>query len=80
MAAAASPAVVEEARQQTGDLEAPKVEQCTLLELVGAVNEVTDNDNEVVATVTHMLRTGSVRLTGNFHGQPISNFDDDANS
>ncbi len=41
-------------------------EQVTLLELVRAVSEVTDDDREVVATVRHMLLSGRVRLCGNF--------------
>ena len=40
----------------------------TLLELVRALGEVTDNDREVVATVVHLLRSGRVRLRGNFRG------------
>jgi hypothetical protein len=42
---------------------------CTLLELVRAVAEATDDDGEVVATVLHLLRSGSVRLTGSFRGE-----------
>ena len=40
----------------------------TLLELVRAIGEVTEDDREVVATVRHLLETGHVRLTGNFRG------------
>ena len=40
----------------------------TLLELVRTLGEVTDNDREVVATVVHLLRSGRVRLRGNFRG------------
>lgn len=40
----------------------------TLLELVQAILESTDDDREVVATVLHLLRTGQVRLCGNFRG------------
>jgi len=39
---------------------------CTLLELVRVLSEITDDENEVVATVIHMLCSGSVRLIGNF--------------
>lgn len=38
----------------------------TLLALVRAIGEVTDDDREVVATILHMLRRGEVRLCGNF--------------
>ena len=40
----------------------------TLLELVQVVSEGTDDDREVVATVMHLLRSGKVRLIGNFRG------------
>ena len=76
MAAAASPVLLREVQQRIDHLQIPEVEQCTLLELVEAVSEVTNDDAEVVATEVHMLRVGSVRLTGNFHGGSISDFDD----
>jgi hypothetical protein len=41
----------------------------TLLDLVRAVSEQTSDDREVVATVLHLLRSGRVRLVGNFRGQ-----------
>jgi hypothetical protein len=47
----------------------------TLLELVRAISEVTEDDAEVVATVRHMLITGRIRLTGNFHDAPPREFD-----
>jgi hypothetical protein len=34
----------------------------TILELVWLVSELTPNDDEVVATVSHMIRSGAVRL------------------
>jgi hypothetical protein len=43
----------------------------TLWELVWAVSQVADNEREVIATVAHMLETGSVRLVGSFRGCPI---------
>ena len=45
-------------------------ETLTLLELVQTIAEVTSDDREVVATVRHMLRSGRVKLSGNFRGQP----------
>lgn len=39
---------------------------CTLLELVRVLSEITNNENEVVATALHMICSGSVRLIGNF--------------
>jgi hypothetical protein len=41
----------------------------TLLDLVSAVSEQTEDDGEVVDTVLDLLRSGRVRLTGNFRGQ-----------
>ncbi len=43
----------------------------TLLELVRAVGEVTEDDREVVATVLQLLRSGRARLCGNLRGTPI---------
>jgi hypothetical protein len=40
----------------------------TLLELVSAICETTEDDQEVVSTVLHLLETGRVRLCGNFRG------------
>jgi hypothetical protein len=46
----------------------------TLLELVEAIGDVTDKESEVVATVMHMLRSGRVRLAGNFREAQINAF------
>ena len=43
----------------------------TLLELVSAISETTEDDQEVVSTVLHLLETGRVRLCGNFRGAPV---------
>ena len=69
----------------TGDSESPTQQvrfeaaptDLALHELA-SVGEITRDDREVVATVIHMLRSGSVRLNGNFHDEPISHFDDDS--
>ncbi len=47
----------------------------TLLDLVQAICDVTDDDGEVVATVRHLLRSGKVRLCGNFSGAPPEIFE-----
>ena len=47
----------------------------TLLELVESLSEVTDDEQEVVATVLYMLKAGHVRLCGNFRNHPISDFE-----
>jgi hypothetical protein len=49
-------------------LDTAQAPETTLLELVQAVSEVASTDQEVVATVLHMLRSGSVRLRGSFRG------------
>ena len=55
-------------RTQTATL--PAVET-TLLELVRAVSEITEDDREVVVTVMEMLRSGRVRLCGSFRGSNL---------
>ena len=50
-------------------------QELTLLELVCALGEVTEDDREVVATVLALLRSGRVRLRGNFRDVPIDRFD-----
>jgi hypothetical protein len=42
--------------------------EATLLDLVRAVADETEDDGEVVATVLHLVRSGRVRLVGNFRG------------
>ena len=38
------------------------LEPLTLMELIDAVGEVSDTEEEVVATVTYMLRSGRVQI------------------
>ncbi len=45
--------------------------QTTLLELVTAVTDAADSDDEVIATVVHLVNSGAVRLCGNFRGARI---------
>lgn len=45
-----------------------ELETTTLLDLVRAIGEVTDDEREIVATVLHLLHSGRVRLCGNFRG------------
>lgn len=56
---------------ETTQAEDARPQELTLLELVAAVGDVTDDEREVVATVKYMLSSGRVRLTGNFHDEPI---------
>jgi hypothetical protein len=62
---AAHPLRAEEALRFRGQRDP---ETTTLLELVRAIGEVTDDEREVVATVLHLLHSGRVRLCGNFRG------------
>jgi hypothetical protein len=42
--------------------------ETTLLDLVTAVSQSARSENEVIATVVHMVNSGMVRLCGNFAG------------
>ena len=44
----------------------PEYSEVTLLELVQTLCEETNDDDEVVETVRHLLSSGQVRLCGNF--------------
>jgi len=44
----------------------------TLLELIDAVSEVSESEQEVVATVSYMLNSGRVRLAGSFRDTPVT--------
>ena len=54
--------------QLPAEIQPSESKNVTLLELVGSLCAVTDDDDEVVATVLAMLRSGRVRLCGNFRG------------
>ncbi|MBY0275195.1 hypothetical protein K2Z84_07640 [Candidatus Binatia bacterium] len=43
----------------------------TLRELVTAVSDFAQSENEVVATVTHMINSGQVKLGGSFDGARV---------
>lgn len=47
------------------------VPEVTLWELIWAVSEVADDEREVVATVAHMLTSGSVRVVGSPRNRSI---------
>jgi hypothetical protein len=49
----------------------PTAPECTLLELLARVNEVTKDDTEAVAAVVHLVNSGRVRLRGTFAGAKI---------
>ena len=45
--------------------------ETTLLDLVRAVNQMTDDDRLVVATVAHLINSGQARLIGAFRDTRI---------
>ena len=57
------------ALRETGE---DAVVETTLLELVTTLGELTEDDREVVTTVIELLRSGRVRLIGNFRGQKLA--------
>jgi len=44
----------------------------TLLELIAAVSDVSETEQETLATVTYMLNSGRVRLSGSFRDTPVT--------
>ena len=50
----------------------PMPVKTTMLELVTALSEEADSVDEVIATATWMLRSGSVELCGSFRDQPLA--------
>ena len=54
------------------ELDRDAVVETTLLELVTTLGEITEDDREVVAAVVELLKSGRVRLIGNFRGQKIA--------
>jgi hypothetical protein len=46
-------------------------EVITLLDLVAAVAESAENDEEVVATVRSLINSGKVSIVGNFGGADV---------
>lgn len=42
---------------------------CTLLEVVEAITEVSQDEEEILATLCHMLNSGRIRLRGTFREQ-----------
>jgi hypothetical protein len=43
----------------------------TLLDLVAAIAEQAETDDEVVATVQHLINSGRVQLVGHFKGADV---------
>ena len=48
--------------------------ETTLLEVVRVLGEITTDEHEIVATVVWMLRSGRIKLCGNFRDCRIEDF------
>jgi hypothetical protein len=46
-------------------------ETLTLLDLVSAIADEAETDEEVVATIQHLIETGKVTLVGNFRSNDV---------
>jgi hypothetical protein len=40
----------------------PRTRELTLLDVIQAISEVAENDQEIIATVVHLISSGQVRL------------------
>ena len=49
-----------------------KRQELTFLELIEKVSEAAKNDDEVLATVTHLVNSGKVRFHGDLAGAKIA--------
>lgn len=56
---------------QLESLEADHPETLTLLDLVAAISDEADTDEEVVATIQHLIESGKVTLVGNFRSGDV---------
>jgi hypothetical protein len=52
-------------------VEASHPETLTLLDLVAAIADEAETDEEVVATIQHLIETGKVTLVGNFRSRDV---------
>jgi hypothetical protein len=58
-------------------VEAAEPETLTLLDLVAAVADAAESDEEVVATIQYLVETGRVHLIGNFCDGDVARHEDD---
>lgn len=58
-------------RTELENLESAYTETLTLLDLVSAIADEADSEEEVIATIQHLLETGKVRLVGNFRSLDV---------
>ena len=59
------------------EVEARQPETLTLLDLVAAVCDSAETDEEVVATIQSLVATGRVHLIGNFCDDDVARHDED---
>ena len=57
-------------------VETTEPETLTLLDLVAAVADAAESDEEVVATIQYLVESGRVHLIGNFCGGDVAKQDD----
>lgn len=51
--------------------ESASPETLTLLDLVAAIADEAETEEEVIATIQHLIQTGKVRLVGNFRSLDV---------
>jgi hypothetical protein len=56
---------------QLESVEADHPETLTLLDLVAAISDEADTDEEVVATIQHLIESGKVTLVGNIRSGDV---------
>ena len=56
---------------QLESVEADHPETLALLDLVAAISDEADTDEEVVATIQHLIESGKVTLVGNFRSGDV---------
>ncbi len=56
---------------QLETVEAAHPETLTLLDLVSAIADEAETDEEVVATIQHLIESGKVTLVGNFRSRDL---------
>jgi hypothetical protein len=58
-------------KEQLEALRPAQAQTLTLLDLVAAVADSSQNEEEVVATVQHLIESGRVTLVGNFRSPDV---------
>ncbi len=61
-----------ELQEPEAEVQSAPPETLTLLDLVAAIADEAETEEEVVATIQHLIETGKVTLVGNFRGGDVS--------